>query len=83
MFEKEKAASYNGSRIQFRTWCNTTTGYQPHRYWYVLVGYGSCSGCDTLEGIRNYDNTPPNENQVQEYWTLCLHVAQGLKEMEG
>jgi hypothetical protein len=23
-------------------------GYQPDTYWYVKVGYGSCSGCDTL-----------------------------------
>src|ERR1051326_7197 len=32
-------------------------GYQPHDYWYVKIGYGSCSGCDTLEAIRSsYDN---------------------------
>jgi len=24
-------------------------GYQPSEYWYVKVGYGSCSGCDTLQ----------------------------------
>ena len=27
--------------------------YQPSDYWYVKVSYGSCSGCDTLEGIRD------------------------------
>src|SRR5688572_8003061 len=26
-------------------------GYQPDDYWYVKVGYGSCSGCDTLQAI--------------------------------
>ena len=56
-------------------------GYQPSTYWAVLVSYGSCSGCDTLEGIRGYDDSPPNEQQVKDYWTLALHVVQGLKKI--
>ena len=58
-------------------------GYQPSRYWYVRVSYGSCSGCDTLEAIRGYSDEPPTDEQVREYWTLALHVAQGLREMGG
>lgn len=57
-------------------------GYQPSRYWYVMVAYGSCSGCDTLEGIRKYDDDPPTEKQIDLYMTLALHVVQGLKEMD-
>lgn len=57
------------------------SGYQPSRYWYVKVSYGSCSGCDTLEAIRNYSDEPLTEDQINEYWTLMLHVVQGLKEM--
>jgi len=58
-------------------------GYQPYDYWWVKVGYGSCSGCDTLEAIRSYNwtETPTPEN-VNEYWTLCLHIVQGLHLMQ-
>ena len=57
------------------------TGYQPIDYWYVKVSYGSCSGCDTLEGIRNYGDDKPSEEQVRDYMTLALHIVQGLKKM--
>lgn len=56
-------------------------GYQPDDYWYVKVSYGSCSGCDTLEGIREYSSEPPTDEQVRDYMTLALHVVQGLKKM--
>jgi hypothetical protein len=56
-------------------------GYQPSDYWYVKVGYGSCSGCDTLEAIRNYDDEPPTAEQAEQYLTLALHIVQGLKKM--
>lgn len=58
------------------------TGYQPYQYWYLKIQYGSCSVCDTLEGIRNYNDNPPNLDQVKEYMTLALHIVQNLKEME-
>lgn len=57
------------------------TGYQPSDYWYVKVSYGSCSGCDTLEAIREYSNEPPTDEQVRDYMTLALHIVQGLKKM--
>jgi hypothetical protein len=57
--------------------------YQPDKYWFVKVGYGSCSGCDTLQGIRDYDDDPPTPQQVKDYMTLALHVVQGLKELGG
>lgn len=58
-------------------------GYQPDRFWYVRVGYGSCSGCDTLQAISDYSDEPPTPRQVSEYWTLCLHIAQGIHAMQG
>lgn len=58
-------------------------GYQPSDYWYVKVWYGSCSGCDTLQGICDYSDEPPTPTQVAEYMTLALHVVQGLKKMAG
>lgn len=48
------------------------SGYQPDDYWYVKVGYGSCSGCDTLQAC----------SCVEDYMTLALHIVQGLKKME-
>lgn len=57
-------------------------GYQPSEYWYVKVSYGSCSGCDTLQGIHSYSSEPPTDNQVEQYMTLALHIVQGLKKME-
>jgi len=59
------------------------TGYQPSTYWYVMVSYGSCSGCDTLEAIKNYDDAPPTAEQLDKYMTLALHIVQGLKETGG
>lgn len=56
-------------------------GYQPSTYWYVKVSYGSCSGCDTLEGIRGYSGDAPTDEQVSQYMTLALHIVQGLKRM--
>lgn len=56
-------------------------GYQPSDYWYVKVSYGSCSGCDTLEGIKNYDDAPPTADQIKDYMTLSLHVVEAMKKM--
>jgi hypothetical protein len=58
-------------------------GYQPYDYWYVQVSYGSCSGCDTLQAIEETwdEDAPLTGREVEGYYTLCLHVAQGLKKM--
>ena len=66
-------------------------GYQPSDYWFVMVGYGSCSGCDTLADIvsmeSSYDDEgneqSPSEAQVKDYMTLALHILQGLKVLGG
>ncbi len=55
------------------------TGYQPSTYWAVSVGYGSCSGCDTLCGIID----SADDDKVPQYVTLALHVVQGLKKISG
>lgn len=58
-------------------------GYQPNKYWYVKVGYGSCSGCDTLLNISAYgpDGDAPTEENLDDYMTLALHMVQGLRPM--
>jgi hypothetical protein len=59
------------------------TGYQPSKYWAVYVGYGSCSGCDTLQAIQDNGEwgEKPNDKQIDDYMTLALHIVQGLKEI--
>lgn len=57
------------------------SGYQPSDYWYVKISYGSCSGCDTLEQIKGYSDVHPTSKPVSDYWTLALHIAQGIKKM--
>lgn len=59
-------------------------GYQPCKYWYVKVDYGSCSGCDTLEYIKSleYLSNVPTEEQVRHYMTLALNLVQQLHSMQ-
>ena len=56
-------------------------GYQPNRYWYCKVYYGSCSGCDTLAAINESCSDKPTDQDVEDYMTLALHIVQGMKEM--
>ena len=52
--------------------------YQPdiEDYVYTSTYYGSCSGCDTLMGISEFDDGLPNNSQVNDYMDLCLHLLQ-------
>lgn len=55
--------------------------YQPSAEDYLVTDtyYGSCSGCDTLQGICSYrDEVVPNDEQLKEYMTLALHLVQKL-----
>ena len=57
--------------------------YQPSTedYIYTSVGYGSCSGCDTLQAIHLYEDGLPTDGQIEDYMTLCLHLLQNCREM--
>jgi len=50
--------------------------YQPSEYQYLMtyVGYGSCGGCDTLQGIQGWDDKLPTETQVGDYMALCKDI---------
>ena len=52
--------------------------YQPdiEDYVYTNTYYGSCSGCDTLLSINEYEGGLPSESQVNDYMDLCLHLLQ-------
>jgi len=60
-----------------------TDTYQPSVEDYVMTDtyYGSCSGCDTLQAISEYDYDLPTNEQVKEYMTLALHLVQKLKRL--
>lgn len=55
--------------------------YQPCQWEYVMTHqyYGSCSGCDLLMGITRYDDGQPDDEQLRELMTLCLHLLQRCK----
>lgn len=58
--------------------------YQPDSHQYLIgsVWYGSCSCCDTLQGIQSegsYDELP-TDKQVQDYMTLCRHIVTSFKK---
>ena len=64
--------------------------YQPseHEYLMTYVGYGSCSGCDTLQHIQSiywyYDDDDAKgsmklkEKALKEYLTLCKDILTNM-----
>lgn len=58
--------------------------YQPNSFNYVwtCVEYGSCSACDTIQGIIKYDyDQLPAEQQLKDFMTLCLHILLHCKKL--
>ena len=45
-------------------------------YVFTSVYYGSCSYCDTLQGIHQYSYGLPSEDQVNDYMYLLLHLLE-------
>lgn len=54
--------------------------YQPSESEYLMtyVGYGSCSGCDTLQAIQEYGGCDENltETQVKDFMQLAKDILQ-------
>lgn len=52
--------------------------YQPSESEYLMtyVGYGSCSGCDTLQAIQTDYHTDDKltDSQVKDFMTLCKDI---------
>ena len=62
-------------------------GYQPsvQDHWHTNTYYGSCSGCDTLQSILcdyAHDGEGFSDGQINDLWTLCLHMIQKMKRLE-
>lgn len=51
--------------------------YQPceYEYFVTFVGYGSCSGCDILQGIESLAS---KKRQIDETMQLCLDIVQNI-----
>lgn len=58
--------------------------YQPSVDEYIITHtyYGSCSGCDTLQGINSYEDGLPTDEQVKDYMMLALHLVQKMKKLK-
>lgn len=50
----------------------------PGQYLLTHTYYGSCSGCDTLKKINQYEAGLPSEDQIAAYMTLLLHLIQKM-----
>ena len=51
--------------------------YQPSEYEYLLthVSYGSCSGCDTLLSIQDWNDGKLTDSQVKDFMGLCKDLV--------
>jgi hypothetical protein len=56
--------------------------YQPSEYEYLItyVGYGSCSGCDTLLAIQDDGEPYLTECQIKEFMTLSKDIIINIKK---
>ena len=52
----------------------SASGHHPNEVYVTHVGYGSCSGCDTLEWVRD----EPAAERPGHWMTLCLHMVQHM-----
>lgn len=55
--------------------------YQPseHEYLMTYVSYGSCCGCDTLQGIQCYmDDGEITDQQISDFMTLCKDIVTNM-----
>lgn len=55
-------------------------GNFPMEYQYIMtfVNYGSCPGCDTLQGIQLYTDEEPTDVQAKEYLALCKDIVTNM-----
>ena len=57
-----------------------TFGPSPWQYVLTHQYYGSCSGCDDLQGIHHYEYEDyPSNDEIDEYMQLFLGLLQHCK----
>lgn len=54
--------------------------YQPSEDEYLMtyVGYGSCSGCDTLQAIQEHGENIPTPEQLKDFMSLCKDLVTNM-----
>lgn len=54
--------------------------YQPNEREYLMtyVGYGSCSGCDTLQALQDYREDKLTDSQVKGFMALCKDILTNM-----
>ena len=57
-----------------------TKTYQPSEDEYLMtyVNYGSCSGCDTLLSIQDWDEKVPTSGQLKDFMILCKDLITNM-----
>lgn len=55
------------------------TSEYAHSYWTVVVGYGTCSHCDSLSSAQTAGDEAA---RMADYMTLALHIIQRIKPLE-
>lgn len=75
------SGGYSGTNIYF---FHKTDYPDIEDYYSTYCFYGSCSVCDTLDSIINYNwSELPNDEQVKDLMLLCLHLVQRMKNLIG
>ena len=56
--------------------------YQPTEYQYLatFVSYGSCSGCDALEAIKDWHYRYATEEQIKDFMALCKDLVTNMRK---
>jgi len=54
-------------------------GYQPSTYWSVYVGYGSCSGCDSLQSLQDEWRYGDKDEATRQIMLMALHIVQSIR----
>lgn len=70
---------YQGTQIFF--FHRMTYKPEVEDYYWTNNYYGSCSGCDALLGISQYEYGLPNSDQVSQYMNLSLNLIQKIKKL--
>lgn len=78
-YDKDKITEIdNGSYCGTLLYLIPENTYEPSEYEYLMtyVGYGSCSGCDTLQAIQQYIDERLTPKQLDDFMTLCKDIVQ-------
>lgn len=49
-----------------------------YEYLMTYVGYGSCSGCDTLQAIQECGENIPTPEQLKDFMSLCKDLVTNM-----